>query len=711
MTAEQVLFRLTGRSPARGSGAAPKLRPALFARFGDLTRLRYDHPVVLVTPAADGTFARPLSGIVDEALRAVAPRGIGGERMRRSALRLEREIRRLSAAGERGTLDALWQRALDGLAVTAGADVVSELARVRAAIRVDGELIGPDASGTAALVTHVWRAAQGRKAAALRRAIDDLIVRLSGLVSADLLRSDAGRDADHLRAAIGAPHRELFDFDAMARLVAGPSRGLALPASRRERIARVIAALRAHRALVEDLEAYVFDSADTATAAYQKRLPAMAALVAAIAMGDLEIAGRYVEAEHDAFFGAFDAADLTPEDIALFPDPLVRTGSTSADPSRHGAVLESLSSGLPLKILVGTDDVFGSGAHLASSVLGLGDVYVVQAASSELARIAARVRAAIEHPGPVLLSVFTGGLDGIPAYLASAAAKESRAFPTFSYDPSADGGWSARLSLEGDPQPEETWPFYELRYADESFQRVSERVPFTLADLAVCDPRRSRDLARLLPGAVPGGDLVPLADWLAGRAAPSPTAVPYVNAIDADDRLVRLVVDDRLVRETRRSGEAWKRLVELATPPRKAAGDVEGGRAVSREGAEPSSRPDEASSPAATAQDGASASDRSAKRETPEATSPAAGTEASPDEAYIETVRCATCNECTNINPRMFKYNENKQAYIADLKAGTYRELVEAAESCQVAIIHPGKPRDPSEPGLAELLGRAAAFA
>ena len=56
----------------------------------------------------------------------------------------------------------------------------------------------------------------------------------------------------------------------------------------------------------------------------------------------------------------------------------------------------------------------------------------------------------------------------------------------------------------------------------------------------------------------------------------------------------------------------------------------------------------------------------------------------------------------------MFAYNENKQAYIKDITAGTYRELVEAAESCQVAIIHPGAPRDPNEPGLDELLARGA---
>jgi hypothetical protein len=58
----------------------------------------------------------------------------------------------------------------------------------------------------------------------------------------------------------------------------------------------------------------------------------------------------------------------------------------------------------------------------------------------------------------------------------------------------------------------------------------------------------------------------------------------------------------------------------------------------------------------------------------------------------------------------MFAYDENKQAFIKDTSAGTFRQLVEAAESCQMAIIHPGMPRDPTEPGLDELVARAEAF-
>jgi ferredoxin len=80
------------------------------------------------------------------------------------------------------------------------------------------------------------------------------------------------------------------------------------------------------------------------------------------------------------------------------------------------------------------------------------------------------------------------------------------------------------------------------------------------------------------------------------------------------------------------------------------------------------------------------------------------------DDPYIETPRCTSCDECTQINDKMFGYDANKQASIVNPDAGTYRQLVEAAESCQVSIIHPGKPRNKDETGLDELIKRAEAF-
>jgi pyruvate-ferredoxin/flavodoxin oxidoreductase len=80
-------------------------------------------------------------------------------------------------------------------------------------------------------------------------------------------------------------------------------------------------------------------------------------------------------------------------------------------------------------------------------------------------------------------------------------------------------------------------------------------------------------------------------------------------------------------------------------------------------------------------------------------------------EAYIETARCTSCNECTNLNSRLFAYDANKQAYIKDLKAGTFAQLVTAAERCPAALIHPGTPVNPNEKDLAKWLKRAEAFA
>lgn len=79
-------------------------------------------------------------------------------------------------------------------------------------------------------------------------------------------------------------------------------------------------------------------------------------------------------------------------------------------------------------------------------------------------------------------------------------------------------------------------------------------------------------------------------------------------------------------------------------------------------------------------------------------------------EPYIETARCTSCNECININKKMFAYNENKQAYIKDPKAGTYAELVQAAERCPAKIIHPGMPLNPKERDLDKWIERAKPF-
>ena len=59
------------------------------------------------------------------------------------------------------------------------------------------------------------------------------------------------------------------------------------------------------------------------------------------------------------------------------------------------------------------------------------------------------------------------------------------------------------------------------------------------------------------------------------------------------------------------------------------------------------------------------------------------------DEPWLDTAACTTCDDCMSINKMMFAYNEDKQAYIRDAKAGTYADLVAAArEAGDILLRH-----------------------
>ena len=79
-------------------------------------------------------------------------------------------------------------------------------------------------------------------------------------------------------------------------------------------------------------------------------------------------------------------------------------------------------------------------------------------------------------------------------------------------------------------------------------------------------------------------------------------------------------------------------------------------------------------------------------------------------EAYVETAMCTTCDECTNLNGKLFAYDDNKQAYIKDPRGGSFAQIVQAAERCPADIIHPGSPLDPKERDLEKWIARAEPY-
>lgn len=730
---EQRLFFTTGRRVGAGLDAIDRLslRPAVFARYRDLARLRYDYPVVLVQQGVWAGTIRSLSAVIDEVLSELAPKGLEGERLRRHVLRLEREIRTLAAAGEHGLLSDLWASAASRLE-SDDASARDVLAHIAEKLKLDGDVVDCDASVAARVSEHLWHAAQARKAEQFRATVGRLVVRLSDILRAAFLHSRAGQHPAALRAALGGSHRDAFDFDAMSKLVGRNVPADELSPARRERIERALAVLKAQRFFSDprlpaaggEAFDFRFDGCAAAAAAFHARLPALAEVVRAIAIAELEAEGRYTEGRHDAFFADFDGHALSADDIALFPDYLVCIPPGKNEALENAGMMDLLSAGLPVKVLVESTDLLEEAAaasghfafgvrstRLANTATALGGVFVVQAPSSHLHALRDHVERAFAHRGPALLSVYSGtGSTDIAPYLAAAAAMESRAFPSFTYDPYAGDNQAARFSLVDNPQPEADWPVTSLEYADENQQRIVEETAFTVADFVLADPRYAAHFA-CVPRERWNGSLVSADEWLAADANRQAQTLPSLLAVDGNDVLQRVIVDARLMQVAARVRTFWHRLQEQ--------GGIHNSHAeilLARERAkweEQRAREEEerraSSSAAAPTADAAApvpAAPAGAAAPAPSEAAPARD----PDEAWIETARCPSCNECQNINPRMFKYNDNKQAYIADITAGTYRELVEAAEVCQVAIIHPGKPRNPDEPALDELVERAKPF-
>jgi hypothetical protein len=720
-------FFLTGNCAGEELGplAGRGLRPALFAAYRDLALLRYDFPLVLVPDAPPEATVASLTAQIDRAVDQAGAQGADGERFRVQVRRLEREVRVLLAAGKTGSLGALLDTAAGSLGGEKNGALAENVRRLRASLTTASEVLDCSAAMPARLFTHVFASVQKKKATGLRTLLERLIVGLRDILAADFARSEAGRTPELLRASVGAVHRDDFDFQALSRMLSKVSSKTALSHLRRRRIESALAVLESQPFCpVADVQRLDFHFSDCASAlrAFRERLPGVAQLASAVAIAELELAGEFNHPRHDALFEQLRDSRLDVRDMGRFPDYLVCMNAKDLDAAQYEAAVQILSGALPVKILLQTDDILGEPStgtgqlpvaarnlQLAHTAIGLGEVYVLQAAASHLPAARERVLAAMQFAGPALISTFSGAnaiYGDLPPYLVSAAAMESRAFPAFVYDPSAGRDWASRFSLEGNPQPERDWPVHELSYEGAERRAATETLAFSLLDFMTCDTRYAAHFAHV-PGNRWNGSLAPAAECLEANPASLPERLPCLVMVNASDHLQKVIVEGPLMRQARRCRESWHSLQEL--------GGIHNShteRALARERDQAAAAHTAAANSAASARiaSTAPASSSPTPVSVPQDAAVPETEQKSSDEAYIETPRCSTCEECIQINNRMFAYDANKQAYIADINAGTYRELVEAAENCQVAIIHPGKPRNPSESDLDELMKRAETF-
>lgn len=482
---------------------------------------------------------------------------------------------------------------------------------------------------------------------------------------------------------------------------------------------------------------------------------------AAIRIGKLEVDNNYSPEIHADFFAHFDWRSFDEQELAACPPVLLLTDAQTILEKELDDFSRLMASNRPVKLLVEKSDraTLSSGnivfrQELGALAIAHRNTFVLQSAI---------VRPHYLHEGFIrglatdapsifhLLSPLAGKDTSNSPDLWSSAAVEGREFPGFIFDSRQGPKWGSRFDIQNNPAPDANWPVHQLTVQNEEGEETTLTLPFTFADFAAQDLRFA-SYFHLVPPRYWTKDLVPLADYLELSGEEVLSKVPYIWLMHKDNHLRRAAVAWPLVLICQERLDFWHFLQENAGVH---SYHVEQATERVRQQLEAAAEEKISAMQAAFEKELGTAREESARsameklanvlldldtadiltgsptpppapetsetptepREEP-AEKPEAEAAAAPEpeemeeelslgEAWIETPLCTSCNECIDTNSKIFQYNAEKQAFVADPKGGPFADIVKAAELCPVKIIHPGAPQNPEEPNLEEWVKRA----
>jgi ferredoxin len=533
---------------------------------------------------------------------------------------------------------------------------------------------------------------------------------------------DAPLTPEEATAVFGLEGGTFFDMEALAKTLQRPARGTrVIEPHRRARLETALASLDGFLSAATDAPAvWLFNAGSVpvdmgavggkAIASgtplldgmrfLRHMLDSLKSVLQALRLVRLEAASAYEPSRHDEAIDRMDWQYASPDQLRALPPVLVietaeRLARTSL--TELGRVLRS---GLPLQIGIlsegmGTRDLSEFTPDLGYLAMAHREAFVMQASLAHaenlkegLAQMAATLRPAV--------AIVSGGETPLVHW--------SRHFPLFRYDPDRGDSWAQRFLL-----------FHELTVDG-----------ITPAHAAVMF-HEMREHFLLLPPSAWDSEQMELADYLVAWKDAPPPAVPYIWVKDAQGGSHRAVITRELAHLCMDRKRAWHVFEELAGLNN---AYVKAAEARVREQMRVAAAANEKVVAETARQEGVrnavgrlviALTNPQAGLPSPVAAAPLAPpapvaapktalAPTAPDlpesaDPYIDSFLCTSCNDCFKVNPKLFAYDGNKQAYIADAKSGTYAELVKAAEACPAKCIHPGAPRagDPTAtPSLIE---------
>lgn len=482
----------------------------------------------------------------------------------------------------------------------------------------------------------------------------------------------------------------------------------------------------------------------------------MVPIVRALRLARLEVANQYQPSLHDEPLAGLDRESLAAEELTLARAVVVLETAQALQGPAVVSYSKLLQSSRPIHVLVLHDaighDEEDAGSRFSAYDPSLGyrtvahrEAYVLQSTLAEPEHLAQGLKATVQAVRPGV--AFVGGSPWTDAdawpWLQAVAEHKGRASPCFHYAPDAGDSWATTLTLSHNPRPEAVWPSRTVHYLDDGADKELD-LPISFAECAALDAR-CREHFCVIPATAWDEEQVPLPDYLNKLASELPREMPFIWVVDQDRQLQRALLTRELALACRDRMRSWRILQELGgihnEYARRAA---ERSREEAQEEAETSRREmgearvaEEEKLRHETMQDTvnrlvagllglekAPAPAAATPVQKPQDTQPSPTgpvveeesaaervQEAAPiEDPYIDSSQCTTCDDCININPKLFQYDENKQAYIADVTAGTFAQLVKAAAKCPAACIHPGTPRPGDATATDKLVAKAAEF-
>ncbi len=488
------------------------------------------------------------------------------------------------------------------------------------------------------------------------------------------------------------------------------------------------------------------DSPSLAMGVFEGHMAKMAEGFKAVRMAELELQGKYNPAEHDDFFTRFSWKDFSEEEWRLCP-PVVSIGG---DGAMYDIGFQNLSrmmaSGMPIKVLVLDTQVYsntGGQACTSGFISQVADMspygkamkgkeeirkeisligmahrtsFILQGVQSNVTHLLEGFIDGLNSRRPALFNIYAvcppeHGIGDDVANKQSKMAVESRAYPLVRFDPDAGETFSECLDLDGNPSIKTDWPIYTIDYIDENGQVAKLETPVTFADFAATEGRFRKHF-RIVPRAKWNDDMIPFHEFLELDEEDREGLFPYIWMTDGDNHLQRVLCSAEIVKAAEERRAFWRQLKDIAG----LTGQVDVKAAVTQAKAEMAGKL--ASALLGLAEGGdVSALTGAAMAAGAPAAAPAGGPDAGASAAapgyepvWIDTPECTACDECTDIAPEIFKYNEDGLAIVHNPRGGSYKDIVRAAEKCTAGCLHPGTPWDMSEKGIDKLIKRAEKY-